>query len=181
MGSCEDREVLIEANIPAAQPPAAADARISEADENRDGSEGTESAAREGSSSAHRLDPPAREGRLRTHKDFQNLYEHGRALRGDLLVLIMLPSGRENARFGVVASRKVGSAVVRNRCKRVLREAARALARAHDLSGTDLLLIARPSCRGARLDRARDELDRLYISLRNRGVPPAPRAGEEAQ
>jgi ribonuclease P protein component len=49
-------------------------------------------------------------------------------------VLILLANGTRTARFGVIASRKVGSAVIRNRCKRMLREAARGLMKKADLS-----------------------------------------------
>ncbi len=76
----------IEANIPAPQPQSAADARISEADENRDGPQGAESATGKGPPPSHRLVSPAREGRLRTHKDFQNLYDHGSVARGEFSV-----------------------------------------------------------------------------------------------
>ncbi len=67
------------------------------------------------------------------------------------MVLIARANGQERVRIGVVASRKVGSAVVRNRCKRLLREAARNLSKTVDRSGVDLLLIARPPCRDARV------------------------------
>lgn len=46
-------------------------------------------------------------------------------------------------RFGYTASRKVGSAVVRNRAKRRLREAVRTAAAAHARPGVDYVLIAR--------------------------------------
>lgn len=53
------------------------------------------------------------------------------------------PNGLEWSRFGVAAGRSVGGAVVRNRAKRLLREAVRPhLARTHP--GWDVVLIARP-------------------------------------
>lgn len=144
--------MLIEENVPASQPPPPADARISEADEHGDGPQGAESATGKGPPPPRRLVSPAREGRLRTHKDFQDLYEHGSVARGEFMVLIARANGLERVRLGVVASRKVGGAVVRNRCKRLLREAARTLYKTVEMTGVDLLLIARPPCRNVRLD-----------------------------
>ncbi|MBA4805193.1 MAG: ribonuclease P protein component [Brevundimonas sp.] len=46
-------------------------------------------------------------------------------------------------RLGFTATRKVGGAVVRNRAKRRLREAARALVPAHGAPGSDYVFIAR--------------------------------------
>ncbi len=166
-----------EANIPAPQPPPAAGARISEADENRDGPQGSEPATRKGPPPPHRLISPAREGRLRTHKDFQNQYDRGSAVRGEFVVIIVRANESDRGRFGVVASRKVGSAVVRNRCKRLLREAARALMKTGDLDGVDLLLIARPPCRNAGARAVLSDVQSLYNSVRSGLVRAAPTGG----
>jgi ribonuclease P protein component len=62
----------------------------------------------------------------------------------------MAPTGREATRVGIVAGKKIGTAVVRNRVKRLLREAARA--RLSCLPpGYDIVLIARPEAAGAGL------------------------------
>lgn len=166
----------IEANISAPQPPPPADARVSEADEHGDGPQGAESATGQGPPPSHGLSAPAREGRLRTRKDFQQIYDHGISARGELLVLIVIANERERARVGVVASKRVGSAVARNRCKRLLREASRTLIKEMAPAGIDLLLIARAACRAAGVEKVRAELRTLYISLQ--GARRGPPSGE---
>jgi ribonuclease P protein component len=68
-----------------------------------------------------------REQRLRRRNDFVAVYKEGRAQSHRLLVVRVLPNDQLVSRFGVVAGKAVGGAVVRNAVKRRLREAARAL------------------------------------------------------
>lgn len=62
-----------------------------------------------------------REQRLRRNNDFRALYREGVKVRLQGVVLYGRFSGFETHRMGVVASRKIGSAVVRNRFKRRMR------------------------------------------------------------
>jgi ribonuclease P protein component len=86
--------------------------------------------------------------RLRCTNDVQMVYENGRAWKHPLMVLLARPNGLASSRVGVAASRKVGGATVRNRSKRLMREAARHLYAQID-PGWDILLVARKHIVGA--------------------------------
>lgn len=64
------------------------------------------------------------------------------------------------ARLGFTVTKKVGNAVVRNRTKRRLREAARLLLRERPLAGVDLVLIGRDGTRGRPFALLMDDLER---------------------
>ena len=68
-----------------------------------------------------------RSRRLHLKNDFKNVIQTGRKIQGFGLVLWWKPAplGKEDRRLGLVVSRKLGNAVVRNRVKRLLREAFR--------------------------------------------------------
>jgi ribonuclease P protein component len=97
--------------------------------------------------------------RIRKKSDFASLYREGGRFRGRFFTLVFLRNGRAYSRLGVVASRKVGSAVVRNRVKRRLRELFR---RNKELlkEPMDLIVISRPESGGAPWAEIRD----AYIS-----------------
>jgi ribonuclease P protein component len=64
--------------------------------------------------------PPAR--RIRRKSEFQRVFNAGRRAHGRYLTIIAAPSDGQLSRLGIVASRKVGGAVARNRAKRLIRQ-----------------------------------------------------------
>jgi len=88
----------------------------------------------------------ARRSRLSRSSDFQRVYRQGSSTASRFLVLhyFKQPAGAGGEpRLGLSVSKKLGGAVVRNRVKRLLREAFRACC--ERLPGDyDYVLIARP-------------------------------------
>jgi ribonuclease P protein component len=80
--------------------------------------------------------------RLSDNRQFQRVKREGRSWSHYLVVLCVLPNGLDRSRFGFSVSKRVGKAVVRNRVKRLLREAARAR-QARVTPGQDLVFVAR--------------------------------------
>ena len=69
----------------------------------------------------------------------------------------MGPVNQPRVKIGVAAGRTVGTAVTRNRAKRLLREAMRPLI-PNITAGLDLILIARPGLVAATLEETRQAL-----------------------
>ena len=81
--------------------------------------------------------------RIRSGKDFERIYAARTTARAPGLLVFATKNDLEHTRIGLSVSRKNGNAVVRNRLKRLLREAFRL--EQHALpAGLDLLLIPPP-------------------------------------
>jgi ribonuclease P protein component len=103
--------------------------------------------------------PAAR--RLKLSRDFARVRAEGHTVRGGLLTVGALPVIDETAfRVGLVTSKRVGGALVRNRVRRRLREIVRR--NQHALgSGLWLVVIARPAAASATFAALEDEWLRL--------------------
>ena len=82
-------------------------------------------------------------------QDFAAIQEDGTPRSHPLLAARFLRTDLETTRFGLSTGRKLGGAVVRNRVRRRLREALRAMAPSFR-PGWDVLIIARPAIVGGR-------------------------------
>jgi ribonuclease P protein component len=86
-----------------------------------------------------------RQRRLTRERDYRAVYDRGRASRSPAVVCIGLELDGEPTRVGIVASKKVGDAVRRNRAKRRLREAVRLVWPELGDTGWHLVVIATPT------------------------------------
>ncbi len=73
--------------------------------------------------------------------------------------------GNPALKVGFTATKKVGGAVARNRCKRRLREAARALLPVHGVPGSDYVFIARGGTATRPWDRLLDDVKSALLRL----------------
>ena len=93
----------------------------------------------------------SRPDRVRRRPEFERAYEHGLRLSGRFMTLFVATNGGNRCRLGVAATRKLGSAVVRNRAKRLARELFR---KQKPPAGLDVILVPR-----------REMLDAPFASL----------------
>jgi ribonuclease P protein component len=87
-------------------------------------------------------------GRLKRRAQFLRVAGLGKKAAVGGVVLQVLPRGDDGpVRLGFTVTKKVGNAVVRNRTRRRLKEAARLLLQQCPVRGADLVLIGRDSTR----------------------------------
>jgi ribonuclease P protein component len=89
--------------------------------------------------------PPAR--RIRRRAEYQRVFDAGRRAHGRYFTIVAAPAEGPLSRLGIVASRKVGGAVARNRAKRLIRQVFRTAP--IPAVAADLIVIAKPAAAGA--------------------------------
>jgi ribonuclease P protein component len=63
--------------------------------------------------------------RINRGKEYGFLYKNGRKINGRYIIVFIKENNLEHNRFGIVTSKKIGNAVIRNRAKRKIREVIR--------------------------------------------------------
>ncbi|MHA7899270.1 MAG: ribonuclease P protein component [Henriciella sp.] len=103
--------------------------------------------------------------RLKTRPQFLFVRGGPSERRKSLVVQARTRKGSDVIGAGFTATKKIGNAVVRNRAKRRLREAARLLLPLHGWAGTDYVFIARMDTATIGWQRLLDDMESALISL----------------
>lgn len=112
----------------------------------------------------------SRQVRLRKRAEFLAVQENGRRLSGRHMTMLVLTNALGVDRLGVVASRKLGGAVVRNRAKRRVREMFRLGQPSRDLTPRtlDIVVIPKRELAATPFETLQHEFDAALSKLRAR-------------
>jgi ribonuclease P protein component len=108
--------------------------------------------------------------RLRQTKDFTRVREHGKSSQARLIRIGLLRTGRvDSARVGIITSRRVGGAVIRNKVRRRLREILKSCI-AQIPAGSLVVIVAKSAAAEAPFEQLKAEW--LLLARRLSILPP---------
>lgn len=105
---------------------------------------------------------------IKKNKEFRKVYARGKSVADRHMVLYYLVNDLETRRFGFTVSRKVGKAVLRNRIRRLFREACRLNAEKFP-EGLDFVLLARRDAAGLSYRQVEESLLKLLKKVKADG------------
>jgi ribonuclease P protein component len=103
--------------------------------------------------------------RVRRSGEYQRAFKAGIRVHGRFFTFVLSPNDSGMVRLGIVASRKLGDAVTRNRAKRLIREVFRSTV-THSPGGVDVVVIPRPALFDAPFDTLQDD----FRGILKRGI-----------
>ena len=166
-----------EEDLPTQSASACKDTRIPNSHANPRRAPGAQTAAPEGSPSPDSVNPESaafpKQYRLLRRLDFQLVYKQGQRRSASLCTVFYRPNGLAATRLGITAPKRLGTAVLRNRIKRRIREIFR-LHRQELPGGWDIVLNPRPGAAAVAYPVLERELLRLFPAR-----PPGSSSGEE--
>lgn len=104
---------------------------------------------------------------IKNSKEFKKIYNHQNSFANKFFVIYILKNQINKARFGYSISKKVGTAVERNRIRRILKEICR-LNMAVFEPGFDYVIIVRPYAKNITFKEAEEYLLKLNYFLKNK-------------
>lgn len=109
--------------------------------------------------------------RVRHRPEFERAYDTGAKIHGRFFTLFVVANGLIHSRLGVAATRKLGSAVHRNRAKRLAREVFR---RHKTATGLDIIIVARREM----LDASFSSVEADYLATLRKHDPHKPSSSQ---
>lgn len=101
---------------------------------------------------------------LNQNKDFRSLYYRGKTQVSPFLVIYVRKNRFGFCRVGITSGKKIGKAVQRNRCRRLIREAYRLLS-PDVVGGWDIVFVARARTATASMQQVKKAMKHQFITL----------------
>ncbi len=101
---------------------------------------------------------------LNQNKDFRSLYYRGRSQVGPFLVMYVRRNKLGVCRVGITTGKKIGKAVQRNRCRRLIREAYR-LVKPSICGSWDIVFVARARTAQATMQQVQKDMTQQMKAL----------------
>ena len=101
---------------------------------------------------------------IKLNKEFQRAYKRGKSSGSSLLVTYAVKNKLLYSRIGITTSKKLGNAVERNRCKRVIRASFSSLKECCE-PGYDFVFVARHKTKSAKMQLVARDMRRQLASL----------------
>ncbi|MBE6870753.1 MAG: ribonuclease P protein component [Ruminococcaceae bacterium] len=102
---------------------------------------------------------------IRENYNFKRLYTKGQSLATPLFVVYLRRNRLDVNRLGITVSTKIGKAVVRNRARRLLKEAYRLL-EPRMIKGYDIVLVARGKTPYVKCQPVMQNLESAFAKLK---------------
>jgi ribonuclease P protein component len=111
--------------------------------------------------------------RLRRRGEFQQVFDGAHRGRGRFFTVLVLKRPAGGTRLGIVASKKLGDAVRRNRAKRLIREIFRKNVSPLALGGVDMVVIPRSELFDATFASLQEDFHAVLARVARTGPAPS--------
>ena len=104
---------------------------------------------------------------IKLNKHFKRAYHRGKFKAYPLLVVYAFKCKKDEPRYGITVSKKVGNAPTRSRCRRIIYHALQSVLKEFSFGNYHVVLVARAATPGA---KSTDLVPLLQKSLKSLGV-----------